>query len=112
MQQPQGFEHHDHHGKVCLLNKALYGLKQAPRAWYDMLSKHLIDLGFTNSLADSSLFVLQQDQSLVYTLFYVDDILITGNNKNLIQKDINQLQKKVCSKRTRKSWLFSRNRNY
>ena len=88
MHQPQGFVHPDHTEKVCHLNKALYGLKQAPRAWYDMLSKYLISLGFSNSLADSSPFVLQQEQILVYTLVYVDDILITGNNKVLIQKVI------------------------
>ena len=55
-------------------------------------------MGFGNSLVDSSLFVLQQDQSLVYTLVYVDDILITGNNKNLIQKVIKQLQDKFALK--------------
>nr|GEU61598.1 hypothetical protein [Tanacetum cinerariifolium] len=31
---------------VYALDKALYGLKQAPRAWYDVLSKFLIDSGF------------------------------------------------------------------
>nr|GEW14924.1 hypothetical protein [Tanacetum cinerariifolium] len=31
---------------VYALDKALYGLKQAPRAWYDILSKFLIDSGF------------------------------------------------------------------
>nr|GEX13024.1 retrovirus-related Pol polyprotein from transposon TNT 1-94 [Tanacetum cinerariifolium] len=31
---------------VYALDKALYGLKQAPRAWYDVLSKFLIDIGF------------------------------------------------------------------
>ncbi|GKD76189.1 retrovirus-related pol polyprotein from transposon TNT 1-94 [Tanacetum coccineum] len=31
---------------VYALDKALYGLKQAPQAWYDVLSKFLIDSGF------------------------------------------------------------------
>nr|GEV73821.1 hypothetical protein [Tanacetum cinerariifolium] len=31
---------------VHALDKALYGLKQAPQAWYDVLSKFLIDSGF------------------------------------------------------------------
>ena len=52
MQQPQGFEHPDHADKVCHLNKAIYGLKQATRAWYDMLFKYLVSLGFYNSLPD------------------------------------------------------------
>nr|GEY86885.1 hypothetical protein [Tanacetum cinerariifolium] len=31
---------------VYALDKALYGLKQVPRAWYDVLSRFLIDSGF------------------------------------------------------------------
>lgn len=80
------FPHH-----VCKLNKALYGLKQAPRAWYDVLSKSLLKQGFHNSLADSSLFVLAQDIDLIYVLVYVDDILITGNNSQLVHKIIQGL---------------------
>jgi len=44
--QPPGFENHDFLNHVFNLDKALYGLKQAPRAWYERLSKFLIDNGF------------------------------------------------------------------
>lgn len=79
LKQPQGYVNSQFPHHVCKLHKALYGLKQAPRAWYDMLSKSLIDQGFHNSRADSSLFILSQGTDLVY----VDDILITGNNPHL-----------------------------
>nr|GEX33656.1 retrovirus-related Pol polyprotein from transposon TNT 1-94 [Tanacetum cinerariifolium] len=44
--QPLGFVSKEYSDHVYALNKALYGLKQAPRAWYDVLSKFLIDSGF------------------------------------------------------------------
>ncbi|GJY19257.1 retrovirus-related pol polyprotein from transposon TNT 1-94, partial [Tanacetum coccineum] len=44
--QPPGFVSKQYSDHVYALDKALYGLKQAPRAWYDVLSKFLIDSGF------------------------------------------------------------------
>jgi hypothetical protein len=56
MEQPQGFQDKIHPDFVCRLHKALYGLKQAPRAWFTRLSTFLLDIGFTASLVDTSLF--------------------------------------------------------
>ena len=58
MDQPPGFVDTDRPDYVCRLHKAIYGLKQAPRAWYTELRNFLLGLGFKNSLADTSLFVL------------------------------------------------------
>nr|GEZ64875.1 uncharacterized mitochondrial protein AtMg00810-like [Tanacetum cinerariifolium] len=44
--QPPGFVSKKYPDHVYALDKALYGLKQAPRAWYDVLSKFLINSGF------------------------------------------------------------------
>nr|GEX76939.1 retrovirus-related Pol polyprotein from transposon TNT 1-94 [Tanacetum cinerariifolium] len=44
--QPSGFVSKQYPGHVYALDKALYGSKQAPRAWYDVLSKFLINSGF------------------------------------------------------------------
>ncbi|GKA88363.1 retrovirus-related pol polyprotein from transposon TNT 1-94 [Tanacetum coccineum] len=46
VQQPHGFESSEFPNHVCKLDKALYGLKQAPRAWYETLSKFLIQHKF------------------------------------------------------------------
>lgn len=91
LKQPQGYVSPQFPNHACQLHKALYGLKQAPRAWYDMLSKSLVKQGFQNSLADSSLFVLSHQSDLVYVLVYVDDILITGNNSQLVDHIIKGL---------------------
>ena len=44
--QPPGFEDPNFPDYVYYLLKALYGLKQAPRAWYETLSKFLVDNHF------------------------------------------------------------------
>ncbi|GJU28922.1 ribonuclease H-like domain-containing protein [Tanacetum coccineum] len=50
VQQPPGLESSEFPNHVCMLDKALYGLKQAPRAWYETLSKFLIQHKFVRDL--------------------------------------------------------------
>ncbi|GJS85173.1 retrovirus-related pol polyprotein from transposon TNT 1-94 [Tanacetum coccineum] len=50
--QPKGFIDPDHPTHVYRLKKALYGLKQAPRAWYNTLSRFLLDNKFSNGVVD------------------------------------------------------------
>ena len=64
--------------------KAIYGLKQAPRAWYHKLRTFLVDSGFRNSHVDTSLFVLRSDGKILFLLVYVDDIVITGEDNNMV----------------------------
>ncbi|GJX78503.1 retrovirus-related pol polyprotein from transposon TNT 1-94 [Tanacetum coccineum] len=48
--QPKGFVDPDHLTHVYRLKKALYGLKQDPRAWYDTLSRFLLDNKFSKEI--------------------------------------------------------------
>nr|GEY31049.1 retrovirus-related Pol polyprotein from transposon TNT 1-94 [Tanacetum cinerariifolium] len=54
--QPEGFVDPDHPTYVYRLKKALYGLKQALRAWYDTLSRFLLDNKFSKGVVDPTLF--------------------------------------------------------
>ncbi|GKA83902.1 retrovirus-related pol polyprotein from transposon TNT 1-94 [Tanacetum coccineum] len=54
--QLEGFVDPDHPTHVYRLKKALYGLKQAPRAWYDTLSRFLLDNKFSKGVVDPTLF--------------------------------------------------------
>ncbi|RVW63792.1 Retrovirus-related Pol polyprotein from transposon RE1 [Vitis vinifera] len=89
--QPSGFIDRDHPHHVCKLRKAIYGLKQAPRAWYHELRQFLLQFGFINSIADTSLFIFNNHGTILYLLVYVDDIIITGNNVEAAQTFIQQL---------------------
>lgn len=86
--QPPDFFNKDRPHHVCLLNKARYGLKQAPRAWYQELKNYMVQIGFQNSLADTSVFIYIRGTNVVYTLVYVDDIIVTRSNTMLVNSFI------------------------
>nr|GEV22200.1 putative ribonuclease H-like domain-containing protein [Tanacetum cinerariifolium] len=66
--QPPGFQDPEFLDKVYKVEKAIYGLHQVPRAWYDTLSKYLLDNGFQKVLQKKDGIFLSQDK-------YVGDIL-------------------------------------
>ena len=70
------------------LRKAIYSLNQAPSAWYHELHQCLVSFGFNNSHADTSVFVFNNNGTILYLLIYVDDIIITGSDAGVVQKFI------------------------
>ena len=57
VEQPPGFEDHQHPNHVYKLKKALYGLKKAPRQWYERLSNFLLSNGYERGMIDKTLFI-------------------------------------------------------
>jgi hypothetical protein len=92
MEQPMGFVDKQQPAFVCKLHKAIYGLKQAPRAWYTRLSNFLLEIGFTASLVDTSLFLHISGPVQIFLLIYVDDIIVTGTHPHLISSLIHRMQ--------------------
>ena len=80
--QPQGYD--DNSGRVCKVNKALYGLRESPRAWYECFDKYLIELGFEKGKIDYCLYFIKIENEKIYLIIFVDDLLICGKNKKLI----------------------------
>jgi hypothetical protein len=69
---------------VCRLNRSLYGLKQAPRAWYSRFTTYLASIGFVEAKSDTSLSISRRGEDIVYLLLYVDDIVLTASNADLL----------------------------
>ena len=85
MLPPPGLEGMVKPGNVHRLKKAIYGLKQSPRAWYNKLSTTLNGRGFRKSELDHTLFTLNTPSGIIVLLVYVDDIIITGSDKEGIR---------------------------
>ncbi|CAL2264786.1 unnamed protein product [Prunus armeniaca] len=77
-----------HTGIVCRLRKALYELKQSPRAWFGRFTMAMKNNGFKQCNSDHTLFLKHQKGKVTALIIYVDDMIITGNNK----QEISQLQ--------------------
>jgi hypothetical protein len=76
--------------EVCLkLKKAIYGLKQAPLAWYNHLSKWLVSVGFSISVADPCVFFRLGDDP-VWLFIHVDVIAVFGKNISTFKTEIKE----------------------
>ncbi|PKU83306.1 Retrovirus-related Pol polyprotein from transposon TNT 1-94 [Dendrobium catenatum] len=106
MKQPQGFVDRNHPNHVCRLHKALYGLKQAPRQWFRKLTEFLLHFGFQFCRADPSLLVYNKATTQLYLLIYVDDLLLTGNDRSTINSLLQQLQANFDLKQLGQASLF------
>ncbi|RVW63616.1 Retrovirus-related Pol polyprotein from transposon RE2 [Vitis vinifera] len=56
----------------------------SPKGLVFSIKTVFLALGFQNSKVDSSLFVCRHDSIVCYFLVYVDDLVITGNNKKFV----------------------------
>ena len=83
--QPEGFKVNGSEVKVYRLHKALYGLKQAPRAWNIKLKLILKELNFRKCSKEPSLFRKETNGYQLLVAFYVDDLLVTSSNLDVIQ---------------------------
>ncbi|KAI0504692.1 hypothetical protein KFK09_015645 [Dendrobium nobile] len=90
---------HDRPGRYwSKTDVTIYGLKQAPRQWYTTFTNHLITTGFQHSKADPSLLIYRRQDTQIFLLVYVDDILITGNNEAAISDLLNKLNSQFTMK--------------
>lgn len=92
---------------VCKLHKAIYGLKQAPRAWNDTLKATLQSWGFVNSKSDTSLYIFRMGTTLILLLVYVDEFVITGSDRSVIDRFVNSLDSSFALKGSWPIKLFS-----
>ena len=87
MEQPPGFIAQGESRLACRLRCSLYGLKQSPRAWFGRFSSVVHEFGMSRSTTDHSVFYHHMSSGqCIYLIVYVDDIIITGNDQDCIQR--------------------------
>jgi len=85
MSQPEGYVAAGQEQLVCKLSKALYGLKQSARAWNSKMNATLLANGFVRSKTDQCLYSKFEDNTWMYILLYVDDMIIVHQDDEAIK---------------------------
>jgi hypothetical protein len=84
MKQPEGFVVKGKKDPICKMKKLLYCLKQSPRMWYQKFDTYMLGLGFTRRKEDHCVYFKLIGDHLIYLVLYVDEMLLIGNNKEII----------------------------
>jgi hypothetical protein len=98
MKQPEDFLVKGRKELVCKMKKSLYGLKQSPRMWYQNFDTYMLGLGFVRSTVDHCVYSKQVGNHFICVVLYVDDMLLVGNNLDVIKEVKSQLSSKFDMK--------------
>jgi hypothetical protein len=63
--------------------KSLYGLKQASKAWYERLTKYLLDNSFKRGQAGMTFFIRKTSKYLLISQIYINDIVFRATCDSL-----------------------------
>ena len=85
MEAPPGFTSEFSQNEGCRLRKALYGLKQSPRAWFGRFTSLMRRFGNKQSNSNHTLFLKRRGGKITCLIIYVDDMIITGDDKEEIE---------------------------
>ena len=91
---PPGHERGNESGVplVMKLKKSLYGLWQSPKNWFSItMDPHLGKIGFRSLISDLCVYVYEDENGSDILTLYVDDVLLLGANKQLLDKLKKQL---------------------
>src|SRR6266699_1755735 len=85
MMQPKGFVDPKDADKVCKLQRSIYGLKQASRSWNLRFDKVIKEFGFVQTFRESCVYKKVSGSYVSFLVLYVDDILLIGNDVELLK---------------------------
>ena len=75
-----------HNQNVCKLKKSLYGLKQLSRSWFGRFTSAMKLIGLRQSNSDHTLFIKHNGEKLMALILYIDDMILTGNNPEEMER--------------------------
>src|SRR3954462_7585718 len=84
MMQPKGFVDPKYANKVCILQRSIYGLKQASRSWNQHFDKVIKNFGLIQIYGEACIYKKMSGSSVAFLVPYVDDILLIGNDVDLL----------------------------
>ena len=76
---------------VIKLKKGLYGLPQSPNDWFNTIDHNLGKIGFSSLKSDLCVYVYGDENGSAILTLYVDDVVLLGANKHLLDKLRKQL---------------------
>src|SRR3982751_2700607 len=85
MIQPEGFVDPKGANKVCKLQRSIYGLVQASRSWNIRFDEMIEAFGFIQTYGEPCIYKKVSGSSVAFLILYVDDILLMGNNIELLE---------------------------
>ena len=84
MMQPEGFVNPENADKVCKLQLSIYWLVQASRGWNIRFDEVIKAFGFIQVYGEACIYKKVSGSSIAFLILYVDDILLIGNNIELL----------------------------
>ena len=98
MQQLEGFIARGQEHMACKLQRPIYGLKQASRTWNIRFDQAITLYGFEKSPDEPCVYKRIQGTKVVFLVLYVDDILLIGNDIEVLSSVKGWLQKQFDMK--------------
>ena len=98
MIQPEGFVDPTNARKIFKLRKSIYGLMQASRSWNLHFDEVVKGFGFIKNEEEPCVYKKASGSALVFLVLYVDDILLIGNNIQMLETVKSSLKKSFSMK--------------
>jgi len=94
MVQPENFVSGDPKNMVYKLKKFIYELKQASRQWDYKFHQVVVSFSFETNAVEDYVYHKFSKSKYIFLILYVDDILLTTNDKEILHETKRFLSKK------------------
>ena len=96
--QPEGFVNPKSANKLCKLQRSIYGLVQASQSWNIRFDELIKAYGFIQTFGEASIYKKVSGSSVTFLKLYVDDILLIGNDIEILDSIKGYLNKSFSKK--------------
>ena len=98
MMQPEGFANPKGANKMCKLQRSIYGQVQATRSWNTRFDEVIKAYGFIQTFDEGCIYKKVSGSSVAFLILYVDDILLIGNDIEILDSMKGYLNKSFSKK--------------